>query len=103
MLLRSAEDGREPEPGPARVSARREERLEDVAAIGLGDAPALVLHRYLDLQPATRALQPGADLHDAAPWHGIARVDDEVDQRALELERIDADRRQCGRQLRLEP
>ena len=77
--------------------------LEDEGAIGLVDAVPLVFHRQLDLERIVGPLDRRGDPYDAAPGHRIASVHDQVDEGALDLQRVDTHLRQLERQLGLEP
>src|ERR1041384_4716369 len=94
---------REAEPGPLAERLGGEERLEEVGAdlgrhaaagIGHGEEHVGTPRRNLVVLLGGRGQLhvPGLDRHPAAFGHGVARVDDQVHDRLLQLSRIRLDR-----------
>src|SRR5258708_14540221 len=89
VALRDAEAHPEPEAG-ALLPLRREERLEDVREVLLGDARAgvrdLQAHRIGADEAGRRvAMRFGRHRDEAALGHGLRRIEDEVETDLLDL------------------
>src|SRR5207245_4040399 len=94
-LMREAMNLRQPQTGTLADRLGGEEGIEDLAEDIGGDAGAGVLHRDRHMSgasPAAGAIVTRRYRDDAAAGHGVARVDDEIDQRRLELGDVDHDR-----------
>ena len=94
--MREAMNLRQSQTGALADRLGGEEGIEDLAEDVGRDAGAGVLHRDRDIS-AGAGLVAGRDVarryrDDAAVGHGVARVDDEIDQRRLELGDVDHDR-----------
>ena len=97
-LLDEAEHHRQPQPGALAGLLGGVERLGDLLDLALGDAVALVGDadaQIISRRQRWRVGQVGlarlADRHGhlAAVGHGVARVEDEVEQREFELRLVD--------------
>jgi hypothetical protein len=111
VLHHRSVDGGQPEPRSLSDRLRREEWLEDPRQIFGRDTHAAVSHGDVreparrDVERDRRArrfielLDVGRYGELATAWHGIARVDAEVQHRALQLHGVADDRHRLGRKL----
>ena len=81
----------EPETGSDTDAFRREERLEHLGHRLRVDAAAVVGDSQERIRRVGTRCDPSRDGQPATRGHGVARIDGEVEQRLIELGRIDGD------------
>ena len=74
---------------------QREKWIEDVVAMLGRDSASVIPHADFDLIPRPACLHGNF----SALWHGLRRVDDQIEQHLLELFRVAFNRRHLGRHI----
>src|SRR5262249_36312347 len=92
MLLNDTVGDRKPQTGALARGLGSEEGIVDAVQILGCDT----VSRVGNLNPRTEPIGPGADFQSSAAAHGVARVEEEIQEYLLQFAGVAIDRRQVG-------